>query len=57
MMALLLFVAVIVVLLAGFPVAFTLSGVALVFALLGVITGNFDAAFLQATPNRIFGNI
>ena len=42
-------------LLAGFPVAFTLAGVALIFALLGVMTGTFDAAFLGALPSRIFG--
>jgi len=42
-------------LLAGFPVAFTLAGVALIFALIGVMTGIFDAAFLGAFPNRIFG--
>ena len=42
-------------LLAGFPVAFTLAGVALIFALLGVMTGTFDPAFLSAFPSRIFG--
>ena len=42
-------------LLAGFPVAFTLAGVALIFALIGVLTGSFDAAFLSAFPSRIFG--
>jgi tripartite ATP-independent transporter DctM subunit len=53
--ALLLFVAVILVLLAGFPVAFTLGGTALVFAGLGVITGTFNEALLSGLPNRIFG--
>jgi tripartite ATP-independent transporter DctM subunit len=42
-------------LLAGFPVAFTLAGVALLFALLGWTAGVFDPAFLEAYPNRIFG--
>ena len=53
--ALLLFVAVILVLLAGFPVAFTLGGTALVFAGIGVIAGTFNEALLSGLPNRIFG--
>jgi tripartite ATP-independent transporter DctM subunit len=43
------------VLMLGYPVAFTLSGVALIFALIGTITGQFDGAFLEALPNRLFG--
>ena len=54
-MSLGLFVAVAAALLAGFPVAFTLAGVALIFALLGIITGIFDPAFLHAFPSRLFG--
>jgi len=42
-------------LLAGFPVAFTLAGIALIFALIGIMTGIFDPAFLSAFPSRIFG--
>jgi len=53
--ALFLFLSVIVVLLAGFPVAFSLGGTALIFALVGVIGGSFEAAFLSALPSRIFG--
>ena len=53
--ALLLFLSVIVVLLAGFPVAFSLGGTALLFALAGVIGGGFEAAFLSGLPSRIFG--
>ena len=53
--ALLLFVAVIIVLLAGFPVAFTLGGTALIFAGLGVMAGTFNEALLSGLPNRIFG--
>jgi len=37
--ALLLFLSVIFVLLAGFPVAFTLGGTALIFAGIGALTG------------------
>jgi len=55
LMSLGLFVAAGLSLLAGFPVAFTLAGVALLFALIGVMTGIFDAAFLTAFPSRIFG--
>jgi tripartite ATP-independent transporter DctM subunit len=53
--ALLLFLSVIVVLLAGFPVAFTLGGTALIFAGIGVIAGEFNEALLSGLPNRIFG--
>ncbi len=54
-MALGLFAAVGLALLAGFPVAFTLAGVALIFAGIGTLLGSFDPAFLGALPNRIFG--
>ncbi len=54
-MALLLFLGVIAVLLAGFPVAFTLGGTALVFAVVGMAAGVFDAAFLSSIPNRLYG--
>ena len=54
-MSLGLFLAAGLSLLAGFPVAFTLAGVALIFALLGIMTGAFDPSFLGAFPSRIFG--
>ena len=53
--AALLFFSVIVVLLAGFPVAFTLGGTALIFAGIGVLTGTFSEALLLGLPNRVFG--
>ena len=53
--ALLLFVTVVIVLLAGFPVAFTLGGTALIFASVGVLTGTFSEALLSSLPNRVFG--
>ena len=40
---------------AGFPVAFTLAGVALLFAGIGVLSGSFDPSFLEAFPNRVYG--
>ena len=55
LMSLALFLAAGLSLLAGFPVAFTLAGVALIFAMIGIMTGTFDAAFLSAFPSRIFG--
>jgi len=53
--AALLFFAVIVVLLAGFPVAFSLGGTALLFAGIGVLGGGFNEALLSGLPNRLFG--
>jgi len=54
-MALYLFAAVFIVLLLGYPVAFTLAGVALIFSVIGQYTGTFDPAFLEALPNRLYG--
>ena len=53
--ALLMFAAVVAVLLAGYPVAFSLGGVALLFAWIGMALGIFDGAFLGTMPNRIYG--
>ncbi len=39
----------------GYPVAFALGGTALIFALLGMITGSFDLILLTALPERTFG--
>jgi tripartite ATP-independent transporter DctM subunit len=50
-----LFAAIGLALMAGFPVAFTLAGVALIFAGLGSLLGVFDPVFLEAFPNRVFG--
>jgi len=55
LLSLLLFLAVAAALMAGFPVAFTLAGVALIFAGIGAATGHFDPVFLEAFPNRVFG--
>lgn len=53
-LALVLFALVFLALLTGFPVAFTLAGVSLIFALIANLFGVFDMAFLQSIPNRIF---
>ena len=50
-----MFLSVCVVLMAGYPVAFSLAGTALLFAFAGMLTGHFDPAYLQALPNRLFG--
>jgi len=55
MTALVMFFAVIGLLLAGFPVAFTLAGTALLFAAGGMLTGTFDGTFLNTMPSRVFG--
>ena len=54
-MAFYLFAAVFVLLLTGYPVAFTLAGTALIFTFIGEATGTFDPAFLEALPNRLYG--
>ena len=53
----LMFLAVCLVLMAGYPVAFSLAGTALLFAMVGTVTGHFDVAFLYALPNRLFGTM
>jgi tripartite ATP-independent transporter DctM subunit len=53
--AALLFFSVVLILLAGFPVAFSLGGTALIFAGIGMISGNFNEALLLGLPNRVYG--
>jgi tripartite ATP-independent transporter DctM subunit len=53
----LMFLAACLVLMAGYPVAFSLAGTALLFAMVGTFTGHFDVAFIQALPNRLFGTM
>ena len=50
-----LFIFVAVFLLVGYPVAITLGGVSLWFALAGWLAGWFDSSFIMAMPNRIYG--
>jgi len=54
---LLMFVAVCLVLLTGYPVAFALGGTALLFAAGGILTGSFSPSDLTFVPNRLFGII
>ena len=55
MTALIMFLVVVLVLMTGYPVAFTLAGVSLAFALLGSVIGGFDTTLMHALPSRIFG--
>ena len=57
LMAIALFLSLCLVLLAGYPVAFTLGGLSLLFAGIGVLTGNFDPSFFGALPSRLFGTM
>ena len=54
---LLLFLLVVAALLAGYPVAFTLAGVSLMFASLAALLGAFDMGYLEALPSRVFGSM
>jgi len=53
----LMFAVAILFLLSGYPVAFTLAGVALLFAGIGIVSGEFDEGYLRAFPSRIFGGV
>ncbi|MFT4612892.1 MAG: tripartite ATP-independent transporter DctM subunit [Bacteroidia bacterium] len=55
--AIYMFLAVCLLLMLGYPVAFTLAGTALAFATGGILFGVFDANFLSALPGRIFGTV
>jgi len=52
---LIMFACIALVLLAGYPVAYSLGGTALLFSFVGMLTGTFDESFLMALPNRLFG--
>ncbi|MGI9450851.1 MAG: TRAP transporter large permease subunit, partial [Geminicoccaceae bacterium] len=52
---LLMFAALIVTILFGYPVAFSIAGVAIVFAGLGWILGAMDITLLGALGQRVFG--
>src|SRR5229473_653096 len=47
----------ILAMLIGFPVAFTLAALGLSFGFLSIYLGFFDMNFLQAIPGRIFGSV
>lgn len=51
----LMFAALVLFLLLGYPVAFSLAAVGLGFAVLGIHEGLFQPALLRAMPERVFG--
>ncbi|UQB41969.1 TRAP transporter large permease subunit [Thiomicrospira microaerophila] len=53
-LSLVLFALVLIALMVGFPVAFTLAGVSILFAFGALLAGVFDMAFIQAIPSRIY---
>ena len=57
LLAIAMFLAAILALLAGYPVALTLGGTALAFALIGIGLGVFPDAFLKGFPARIQGSM
>src|SRR5580765_5999438 len=54
-MAPIMFMALVVFLLLGYPVAFSLGAVGLIFGFIGIEVGLFSRDFLQALPERLYG--
>src|SRR5438093_8704774 len=54
-MAPIMFAALVLFLLLGYPVAFSLAANGLIFALIGIELGLFRPDFLQALPERVYG--
>ncbi|MCL6706534.1 TRAP transporter large permease subunit [Pseudomonas sp. R2.Fl] len=50
-----MFLGMVIFMLYGFPVAFSLAAVGLFFGIIGIATGHFSDLFLQALPLRFFG--
>jgi len=57
MMPPMMFGGLVLAMLIGFPVAFTLAAVGLSFGFFAIHLGFFDLNFLQAIPGRIFGSV
>lgn len=53
----LMFAGLIVAMLIGYPVAFTLAALGIAFGFIAIQHGFFDLNFLQAIPSRVFGNV
>ncbi|MFG1400566.1 TRAP transporter large permease [Xanthobacter sediminis] len=56
-MAPIMFVALVVFLLLGYPVAFSLAANGLIFGVIGIWLGLFRPDFLQALPERVYGTM
>ena len=54
-MAPIMFAALVLFLLLGYPAAFSLAAVGLIFSLIGIELGLFAPDFLQALPERVYG--
>jgi TRAP-type mannitol/chloroaromatic compound transport system permease large subunit len=54
-MAPIMFTALVIMLLLGYPAAFSLGAVGLLFAVVGIELGEFRPDFLQALPERVYG--
>lgn len=54
-MAPIMFASLVVFLLLGYPAAFSLAAVGLMFGLIGIELGQFSPDFLQALPERVYG--
>ena len=50
-----MFLTTFIALIAGYPVALTLAGVALIFALMGTVFGSFNPSDLGFAAGRLFG--
>src|SRR4051812_17983362 len=54
-MAPIMFAALVMFLLLGYPAAFSLGAVGLIFAVIGIELGEFRPDFLRALPERVYG--
>src|SRR3989454_11333101 len=54
-MAPIMFASLVVMLLLGYPAAFSLGAVGLIYAVVGIQLGEFRPDFLQALPERVYG--
>ncbi|MEM9447256.1 MAG: TRAP transporter large permease subunit [Cyanobacteria bacterium P01_E01_bin.6] len=54
-LGLLMFLGALLLIFTGYPVAFSLGGAGILFALIGTATGEFDWILFSALPQRIFG--
>ena len=57
MMPPLMFGGLVLFMLLGYPVAFSLAALGIAFGFVGIGHGFFDLAYLQAIPGRVFGNV
>ncbi|MFL5253236.1 MAG: TRAP transporter large permease subunit, partial [Rhodopila sp.] len=57
MMPPLMFGGLVLFMLVGYPVAFSLAALGITFGFIGIGEGFFDLSYLQAIPGRVFGNV